>query len=224
MKTIRILIADDHHLVAESLTLLLGTVEGFSVLGSVNNGWQALDFVEKNPVDIVLADLHMPLLNGIEMTMKLKESSPATKCILLTMSEEAQHIREGIQAGIHGYVMKSAEKPELILAIQKVAAGERYFSDRIVRKLAEIPDIESPNGKTRIIDIEQLTKREVEIVKLVSEDLSNAEIAERLYISGTTVETHRRNLMKKLGVNSAIGLMRWGLKNGVLDGVGKMEM
>jgi DNA-binding NarL/FixJ family response regulator len=218
MKTIRILIADDHHLVAESLTLLLGTVEGFTVLGSVNNGWQALDFVENTPVDIVLADLHMPLLNGIEMTMKLKESSPTTKCILLTMSEEAQHIREGIQAGIHGYVMKSAEKPELILAIQKVAAGEKYFSDRIVRKLAEIPDIESPNGKTRIIDIEQLTKREVEIVKLISQDLSNTEIAEQLHISGTTVETHRRNLMKKLGVNSAIGLMRWGLKNGVLDG------
>jgi DNA-binding NarL/FixJ family response regulator len=219
MKTIGILIADDHHLVAESLSLLLGTVEGFRILGTVNNGWQALDFAEKNQVDIVLADLHMPLLNGIEMTMKLKESMPKVKSLLLTMSEEAQHIREGIQAGIYGYVMKSAEKPELIMAIRKVAAGEKYFSERIVRKLAEIPDLESPNGKTRVIDIEQLTKREIEIVRLISQDLSNVEIADQLHISGTTVETHRRNLMKKLGVSSAIGLMRWGLKNGVLDNV-----
>jgi DNA-binding NarL/FixJ family response regulator len=218
MKTTRILIADDHHLVAESLCLLLGAVEGFAIMGSVNNGWQALDFVEKNEVDIVLADLHMPLLSGIEMTAKLKYTAPNTRCILLTMSEEAEHIRQGLQVGIYGYVMKSAEKPELIEAIRTVAKGEKYFSERIVRKLAEIPETESPTGKMRIEDIGLLTKREIEILKLIAQDHSNAEIADQLSISATTVETHRRNLMKKLGVNSAIGLMRWGLKNGVLEG------
>jgi DNA-binding NarL/FixJ family response regulator len=216
MEATRILIADDHHLVAESLSMLLGTVDGFHVVGTVNNGWQALSFAEKNTVDIVLADYHMPLLNGIEMTMRLKDTSPKTRSIMLTMSEEAQHIKEALKVGIYGYVMKSAEKPELINAIRTVANGEKYFSERIVKKLAEIPEYQSPNGKTRVEDVNPLTKREIEILKLITEDLSNIEIGDRLHISTTTVETHRRNLMKKLGVNSAIGMMRWGLRNGVV--------
>ncbi|MFC3811280.1 response regulator [Lacihabitans lacunae] len=216
MEDTKILIADDHHLVAESLSMLLDSVPGFTIVGAVNNGWQALSFLEKNEVDIVLADYHMPLLTGIEMTMKMKETSPNTKSIILTMSEDAALIKEALKVGIYGYVIKSAEKPELINAIKTVAKGEKYFSETIVRKLAEIPELNSPNGKTRIEDVNLLTKREIEILKLVSEDLSNIEIGERLYISSTTVETHRRNLMKKLGVNSAIGLMRWGLRNGVV--------
>ena len=218
MEATRILIADDHHLVAESLSMLLSTVDGFEIVGTVNNGWQALSFAEKNIVDIVLADYHMPLLNGIEMTMRMKDTSPKTRSIMLTMSEEAQHIKEALKVGIYGYVMKSAEKPELINAIRTVANGEKYFSERIVKKLAEIPEYESPNGKTRVEDVNPLTKREIEILKLITEDLSNIEIGDRLHISSTTVETHRRNLMKKLGVNSAIGLMRWGLRNGVVEG------
>jgi DNA-binding NarL/FixJ family response regulator len=219
MSSIKILIADDHHLVAESLSMLLGTTEMFEILGVVNNGWQALSFIENNTVDVVLADIHMPLLNGLEMAIKLKEKSSSTAIIMLTMSEEAQHIREAIQAGVHGYVMKSAEKPELIKAIKTVFSGEKYFSEKIIRKLAEIQDIQSPNGKTRVEDILPLTKREIEILKLIVEDLSNIEIGEHLHISSTTVETHRRNLMKKVGVSTAIGLMRWGLKHGLVEGV-----
>jgi len=219
MSSIKILIADDHHLVAESLSMLLGTTEMFEILGVVNNGWQALSFIENNTVDVVLADIHMPLLNGLEMAIKLKEKSSSTAIIMLTMSEEAQHIREAIQAGVHGYVMKSAEKPELIKAIKTVFSGEKYFSEKIIRKLAEIQDIQSPNGKTRVEDILPLTKREIEILKLIVEDLSNIEIGEHLHISSTTVETHRRNLMKKVGVSTAIGLMRWGLKHGLVEGM-----
>jgi DNA-binding NarL/FixJ family response regulator len=219
MSSIKILIADDHHLVAESLSMLLGTTEMFEILGVVNNGWQALSFIENNTVDVVLADIHMPLLNGLEMAIKLKEKSSSTAIIMLTMSEEAQHIREAIQAGVHGYVMKSAEKPELIKAIKTVFSGEKYFSEKIIRKLAEIQDVQSPNGKTRVEDILPLTKREIEILKLIVEDLSNIEIGEHLHISSTTVETHRRNLMKKVGVSTAIGLMRWGLKHGLVEGM-----
>lgn len=219
MPTIKILIADDHHLVAESLSMLLETTEKFEIIGIVNNGWQALSFIENNTVDVVLADIHMPLLNGLEMAIKLKEKSSSTSIIMLTMSEEAQHIREAIQAGVHGYVMKSAEKPELIKAIKTVVSGEKYFSEKIIKKLAEIQDVQSPNGKTRVEDILPLTKREIEILKLIVEDLSNIEIGERLHISSTTVETHRRNLMKKVGVSTAIGLMRWGLKHGLVEGV-----
>jgi DNA-binding NarL/FixJ family response regulator len=219
MPTIKILIADDHHLIAESLSMLLGTVDKFEIVGIVNNGWQALSFIENHKVDVVLADIHMPLLNGLEMAMKLKETTSSTRIIMLTMSEEAHHIREALQAGVHGYVMKSAEKPELIKAIKTVFGGEKYFSEKIVKKLAEITDDQSPTGKTRIEDVIPLTKREIEILRLVVEDLSNIEIGERLVISSTTVETHRRNLMKKVGVSTAIGLMRWGLRHGLVEGV-----
>ena len=217
MPTIKILIADDHHLIAESLTMLLGTVDKFEISGVVNNGWQALSFLETHVVDIVLADIHMPLLNGLEMAIKLIEKFPTTSIIMLTMSEEAHHIREALQAGVHGYVMKSAEKPELVKAIKTVFGGEKYFSEKIIKKLAEIEDVQSPNGKVRIQDIIPLTKREIEILRLVVEDFSNIEIGNQLHISSTTVETHRRNLMKKLGVSTAIGLMRWGLKNGLIE-------
>jgi DNA-binding NarL/FixJ family response regulator len=219
MPSIKILIADDHHLVAESLSMLLETTEKFEIVGIVSNGWQALSFIESNEVDVVLADIHMPLLNGLEMAIKLKEKALSTAIVMLTMSEEAQHIREAIQAGVHGYVMKSAEKPELIKAIKTVVSGEKYFSEKIIKKLAEIQDVQSPNGKTRVEDVLPLTKREIEILKLIVEDLSNIEIGERLHISSTTVETHRRNLMKKVGVSTAIGLMRWGLKHGLVEGV-----
>jgi DNA-binding NarL/FixJ family response regulator len=219
MPSIKILIADDHHLVAESLSMLLETTEKFEISGIVNNGWQALAFIENNKVDVVLADINMPLLNGLEMAIKLKEKSSSTSIIMLTMSEEAQHIRDAIQAGVHGYVMKSAEKPELIKAIKTVVSGEKYFSEKIIKKLAEIQDVQSPNGKTRVEDILPLTKREIEILKLIVEDLSNIEIGKHLHISSTTVETHRRNLMKKVGVSTAIGLMRWGLKHGLVEGV-----
>lgn len=218
MSSIRILIADDHHLVAESLAIMLDTEESFEIVGTVNNGWQALNFLEKQPVDIVLADFHMPLLGGKELVLKARELAPETRCIILTMSEEAEHIRECLQVGTYGYVMKSAERAELVKAIKQVAGGDKYFSERIVHKLAEIPDEISPNGKSRIEDISILTKRELEVLQHVVRDLTNIQIADEMGISHTTVETHRRNLMKKLGISTAIGLMRWGLKNGVVIG------
>lgn len=216
MTLIKILIADDHHLVAESLAMMLETEENFEIAGTVNNGWQALNFLEKAEVDIILADYHMPLLGGKELIFKVKELAPQIRCIILTMSEEAEHIRECLQVGTYGYVMKSAERSELVKAINQVARGEKYFSERIVHKLAEIPDDNSPNGKSRIEDVSILTKRELEVLQWIVRDLTNMQIASEMGISHTTVETHRRNLMKKVQVSTAIGLMRWGLKNGAL--------
>jgi DNA-binding NarL/FixJ family response regulator len=216
IQPIRILLADDHPVVVDSLQMLLESIEGFEVVATVNNGWQALNFIEQNKVDILMADLHMPLLNGIHTIHKLKETKSATKTIILTMSEEPDHIKDAIQAGAKGYVMKSAGRNELIEAIKMVAKGEQYFGTSVVNKLAELDSEESPTGKSRLEDIENLTRREIEIIKLVAEDLSNLEIGESLGISIATVETHRRNLMKKLGLSTAVGLVRWGLKNGLV--------
>lgn len=211
---IRVLIADDHVIVAESLSILIDTMDDIEVVGTVNNGWQVLTFLETNDADVVLTDLHMPLMNGIETTIRVREKHPNVGVMLLTMSEEPAVIKEALVAGVDGYIMKRAERKELERAIKTVASGQKFFSEAVVMRLAQMPNQNTPNGKDSVAEHLSLTPREIEVMRLVIQDLSNAEIAEKIFISSTTVETHRRNLMKKLGVNSALGLMRWAMKNG----------
>lgn len=213
---IRVLIADDHVIVAESLSILIDTMDGIEVVGTANNGWQVLTFLETNETDIVLADLHMPLMNGIETTIRVREKHPKVRVMLLTMSEEPAVIKEALVAGVDGYIMKRTERKELELALKTVANGQRYFSEAVVMRLAQLPNQNTPSGKDEVSEHIPLTPREIEVMQLVIQDLSNAEIAERIFVGVTTVETHRRNLMKKVGVNSALGLMRWAMKNGFL--------
>ncbi|MFY7910791.1 MAG: response regulator [Emticicia sp.] len=213
---IRVLIADDHVIVAESLSILIDTMDGIEVVGTANNGWQVLTFLETNEVDIVLADLHMPLMNGIETTIRVREKYSKVRVMLLTMSEEPAVIKEALVAGVDGYIMKRTERKELELALKTVANGQKYFSEAVVMRLAQLPNQNTPSGKDEVSENIPLTPREIEVMQLVIQDLSNAEIAERIFINVTTVETHRRNLMKKVGVNSALGLMRWAMKNGFL--------
>ena len=215
MKKSKILIADDHLIVAESLSILINMMADFEVVGTVKNGWEVLTFLETNEVNVVLSDLHMPLMNGIETTIRLREKFPHVKIILLTMAEEAAIIKEALVAGIDGYMMKNIEKKELETAIRRVVSGQKYFSETVVMRLAEMPNQATPSGKDEIGEHIPLTPREIEIMQLIIQELTNAEIAERIFISPTTVETHRRNLMKKLGVSSALGLMKYALKHGL---------
>lgn len=211
---IRVLIADDHVIVAESLSILIDTMDDIEVVGTANNGWQVLTFLETNDVDIVLTDLHMPLMNGIETTIRVREKHPKVRVMLLTMSEEVAVIKEALVAGVDGYIMKRAERKELERAIKTVASGQKFFSEDVVMRLAQMPNQNTANGKDNVAENTPLTPREIEVMRLVIQDLSNAEIAEKIFINVTTVETHRRNLMKKIGVNSPLGLMRWAMKNG----------
>ena len=217
MKPVKILIADDHAIVAESLGMLIDMQDNYEVIGTVSNGWQALNFIESNHIDIIIADLHMPLLNGINMTLRLREKSSEVRVIILTMSEEAEDIREGLKAGIHGYVMKSAEKSELLQAIEMVASGQKYFSEKIVNKLAEIPNPENINGQASLDDDSPLTARELEVMRLVLQNKTSQEIGDELSVAVTTIQTHRRNLMKKIGVNNSIGLMQWAIAHGFME-------
>ncbi|MEZ0609396.1 response regulator [Fibrella sp. WM1] len=217
MAPIHILVADDHPIVADGLRMLLESVDGFEVVGTVHNGWQALDFITANPVDVVLTDYQMPVLSGLAMASKARERDLKTRLIMLTMNEDPQCIRDALEVGMAGYVVKSAEKPELIKAIRSVHAGERYLSSRIQRKLSESSNPRPTDEPTTLDEVTALTRRELEILKLITDGLTNIEIGEQLYISSTTVETHRRNLMKKVGVSTAIGLMRWGLRHGLVE-------
>ena len=216
MSAIKILIADDHQVVAESLGILLDTLPHIEVLGTANNGWQVLSFLEVNQVNVVLADLHMPLLNGIDTTLKIRERFPHIKVLMLTMSEESGLIKEAIQAGVDGYVVKKADKHELALAISTVMEGKKYFSNPVLAKLAEIPNANTHNGKEQPSEIGILSKREIEILRMIVQEQSNADIADGLNLALSTVETHRRNILKKVGVNSALGLMKYAIKHQLL--------
>ncbi|AUD06125.1 response regulator [Spirosoma pollinicola] len=215
MEMIRVLLADDHDLLLESLALLLSQIEQVAIVGTVSDGKQALQFLEQYEVDIVLADLNMPVLNGLGLVSEIRQHHPKVRVILLTMVEEAAQIREAIQIGVDGYLLKKSNRVEVERAIRAVAEGQTYFSVAITRQLAQLPNEKSTTGHLETNQIETLTHREREILVLIIQDLTNQQIAEQLFISPLTVETHRRNLFRKLNVSSALGLMRYALRNGI---------
>lgn len=213
----RVLLADDHLIVLESLATLLAAQEGVLIVAKARNGVEALQLVEKHPVDIVVSDLNMPLLGGIDITIRLKERFPHIKVLLLTMMEEASQIREAIQAGAWGYILKSASPEELRKALLEIHEGKRYFSREIEKQLASLPNPSMPDGHESADDVPRLTKREIEIIRFIVEDLSSDAIAKQLNISTYTIETHRRNIFKKLGVNTVVGLVRFAIKYKLID-------
>lgn len=206
-----LLIADDHQIFADSLSLLLSGLDGVEVVGQVNNGNQVLAFLEQFPVDLVLSDLHMPSMNGIEMILHIRRRFPTVRVLVLTMAEDSTHIREALQAGAAGYVLKSAGKAELQKALLTVAAGQHYISDTVLQQLYRQPE---PTEKTDEV-LTALTSREIDVIKLIAEEHSSNQIAEKLFISLNTVETHRKNLFKKLNVKNSLGLIKFALKHGL---------
>ncbi len=211
----RILLVDDHQVILDSLKLLFKSIKGIEVVGILNDSRKVKEFIENEPVDIVISDLHMPYLSGIDLTLLLKNSAPNLRVILLTMAEDAPHIREALRAGVHGYVLKKATKEELEKAILQVSAGKKYYSEAVIDELTSSPDDDLNNNKPE--NIEKLTRREIEILKMITMEYSTSEIADKLFISVPTVESHRSNLMKKLNVKSAIGMVKYALKHGLVD-------
>lgn len=196
----RVLIADDHTIVASGVKAILDSSNEYNTLGVVADGVEALDFVEKNKVDIVLMDINMPNMNGIECTRKLKEKWPDIKVIILTMYNRKQFIRELLDVGADGCVLKNNSGTELILAIERVQSGKTYFD--------QLNDfVDAPKELKEF----KLGEREIEIIELIAEGETSKEIAARLYISEHTVKTHRKNIFRKVGVNDADALVNWAM-------------
>jgi DNA-binding NarL/FixJ family response regulator len=212
---IKLLLVDDHQVILDSLKLLFKTIENVEVVATLNDSRNVISFLDNEAIDIIISDLHMPYLSGIDLSLKLKDKHPKTKIILLTMAEDALHIREALRAGVDGYVLKKASKEELEKAILQVMDGKKYYSEAVIGELASSPDDDLNNHKAE--NIEKLTSREIEILKLVTMEYSTSEIAEKLFISVPTVESHRGNLMRKLQVKSAIGMVKYALKHGLVD-------
>jgi len=211
MKELNILLVDDHQIIIDGLLLLINSVEGMKVIGDANNGKEAIELLKVLDADVVLMDIDMPVMNGIDATKAIKDQAGKTKVIILSMHCESGMVKELIEIGADGYLLKNASKEELIQAITKVADGKQYFATDVTLSLLnnDKPQLQSN------LEIE-LTKRETEILKLIADGFSNKEIGEQLFISHRTVDTHRTNLMKKLEVNNIAGLISFAIKNRIV--------
>jgi DNA-binding NarL/FixJ family response regulator len=213
LKKIKVLIADDHTIVRQGLEHILATSANIEVVGNVDNGYDAISQVAKGIVDVILMDISMPGINGLEATRQICKAAPHIKILILTMHDNQEYLEETVEAGAFGYLLKDIAGKELINAIEAVYRGDCYFSPTISRKLI--------NGYLRIKQrpyeensIDSLTRREQEILKLLSEAKSNRKIAQTLCISVKTVETHRANIMKKLNVHTLTELVKYAIRRG----------
>lgn len=204
---IRVLLVDDHQIILDSLELLFDLMEGIEVVATVNDSRKILEELSQSEVDVLITDLSMPYVNGIELSFQVKEKYPDMKILMLTVNDQGDRIQDAFKAGISGYVMKKADRHELEKAIRTVAAGQLHFGQEVMKSLLSASGDEDHAEK-----LKHLTKREIEIIKLIVQEHSSSEIAEKLFISLGTVETHRHNIFKKLHVKNSIGLVKFALK------------
>ncbi len=213
----RILIADDHEIFLDSLSMLIATFPDVEVVGNCKNALEVLDFLQNQTIDLLVTDYKMPQMSGIELTLQLRQKYPKIKVLMLSVSEEAEMIREAFQAGVWGYMMKKSGKAELQKAIESIKNGQRYFSESVVFELMRLGLTDNIPHNEISQEFNQLTEREIEIIRLISKELSSQEIAEKLFIAPKTVETHRHNILKKLGLKNTVGLVKYALKNGLVS-------
>lgn len=203
---IRIAIIDDHDLFREGLRLVLGQIEDFDVVFDTSNGGLFIEFLQHSIPDVVLMDINMPIIDGVETTEKALEMHPELKVIALTMFADTTHYTQMITAGVKGFILKKSNKNELQQAITMVNSGGNYFSQEIIQKLA-FQTVNSNAGN------DSLTSREMDILHWVCTGLTTQEIAEKLFISTKTVEVHRNNILHKADVRNSAELIIWSVKN-----------
>ncbi len=210
---INVLITDDHQLVREGIRLMVDGKEDITVIGEAANGQEALDFIGDKEADIVLLDLNMPVMNGIDACKAIKKKYPGIKVIILSMISESKIVQNLMKYGANGYLLKNSGQDEILEAIQKVYAGENHFDQEI------IDIILNPSTSVQVKDENlhpSLSRREKEILQLIIEEHTTSEIAEKLFISFGTVESHRRNMISKLGVRNTAGLVSAAYKYDLL--------
>lgn len=211
---IRVFIADDHQVLLDGLNTLLESVDDLTVVGTAHNGQEVLDFLQKESVDVILLDINMPVLNGIETCKRLNKDFPDVKVLALSMYEKASFIQQMLKNGALGYILKNTGQDELVEAIRTVHAGEQYLSKVVSDTL-----MQSLIGKAAASRqyIPEMTRREKEVLALIAKELTTQEISDELHISLNTVETHRKNLLSKFGVRNSVGLIKVALERGLLE-------
>lgn len=209
----KILLADDHQIFRESMMLLLSFEDDIEVVGQASNGGGILEALKTGVrPDLLLTDISMKGMDGVETTRLVKLDYPKIKVLVLSMNSEREHILGAIEAGVDGYVLKSAGKNEVLMAIRAVNDGSSYFSHEVTAVI--VNELNQNHKKTKSND--SLSERELEVLSLIANQYSSTEIAKLLYISVRTVEAHRRNMLEKLGLKNTAGLIKYALEKGLV--------
>ncbi len=202
MNILKLYIVDDHQMLIDGLKALLSDESNISIVGESNLPLVALKEIAEYRPDIVLTDINMPEMDGIELTKEVKKLNPEIKVIALSMFGERETISDMLKAGVNGYILKNTGKAELLNAINKVANGGTFFSDEVSAEMLKTPTA----SETKEIS---LSLREIEVIELIAKEYTNAKIAETLFISERTVETHRKNIFRKTDTKGVIGLLKY---------------
>ncbi len=210
--TVKLLLVDDHVMLLDGLKMLLKNESGIEILAEATTAEEALLALDRYPVNFVITDINLPGMSGIALSKKIKELHPSIKILVLSMFNEKSKVNEMINHGVNGYILKNTGKKELLEAIGKIWNGGLFFSDEIIETL-----MKASASEDKPVDEINLTKREIEIVKMISTELTNGEIAEKLFLSERTVETHRKNIFKKTGSKSVVGLMNYAYDHGMIE-------
>ena len=218
MGKINVLLADDHVLVRNGIKSMLESEADISVVGEASDGAEAVESVKKLKPDIVILDIRMPRMTGLEAAAKLRQAVPAVKSVILSMHDSEEYVIEALNAGAYGYLLKDTDKFEFIKALKQISAGTKYFSGAVSNVLANrlLNTRPAPATGTTQPDPYHLTRREKEILRLVVDGKQNKEIAESMGKSVRTVETHRFNIMKKMNVNNAVDMINKSLRENLL--------
>ncbi|MGA3293894.1 MAG: response regulator transcription factor [Candidatus Acidiferrales bacterium] len=217
MKTVRILVVDDHDLMRRGIRSLLESHPGWEVCGEAHTGREAVTQAEALKPDVVVLDISMPDLNGIEAARRIRKSSPNTEVLILSVHYSDQLIREILEAGVRGYIVKSDSDRDLVIAVETLANHKPFFTPRATEViLGNLNGRRGEGGAPESLR-ERLTSREREIVQLLAEGKSSKEVASSLCISVKTAETHRANIMRKLQLHTVTDLVRYAVRNQIIE-------
>jgi len=214
MEKIKILLCDDHNMVRTGLRLLLKTADDIEVIGEAGNGHQSVRETRRLLPDVILMDISMPMLNGIEATRQILREFPSAKVLILSAHNDEQYVQHAMKAGAVGYLMKESAEADLLRAIREIADGNAFFSPAIARRLLRQP--QKAFFDNLIKKAVALTSRQTEVLQLIAEGYSTKQMGSLLSLSGKTVEKHRQGLMAKLNIHNIAHLTRYAVSNGVV--------
>lgn len=219
---IKVILTDDHQIIRDGIKALLKEEHKISVVGEASDGEELIRLLSSTPADVVLMDINMPKKDGFETTRYLKENFPGVKVLVLSMLKHESYVNRMLEAGALGYILKNAGKDELMSAIELVASGTPFISSEValelLKKTQGTPAVSASKVTGESGQLHKvLSKREVEVLNLIAQGFTNAEIAEKLFISKRTIETHRQNLLEKTHMKNTATLIKYAIQNGIIS-------